>query len=162
MAAAARDARRVHEVPAAPVAGAQADLEEVNAPLPVARLAASAGLDYDAQRTCVRASCRWSGPPTRPRAGCDSSIAGPVAPGRLVLEMGSSDDLRDRQENDPQQGASADAAESEKTEPVWKLPERSDQAPGEETVQVNDAYTGGEAPPAEEPHSDDEQHPTGG
>jgi hypothetical protein len=75
--------------------------------------------------------------------------------------MGSSDDLHDRQEND-QQGASADAAESEKIEAAWKPPERSDQAPREETVQVNDAYAGGEAPPAEESHSDDEQHPTGG
>jgi hypothetical protein len=75
--------------------------------------------------------------------------------------MGSSDDLHDRQEND-QQGESAHAAESEKIVAIWKPPERSDQAPGEETVQVNDTYTGGERPPAEESHADDDQHPTGG
>ena len=38
----------------------------------------------------------------------------------------------------------------------------SDQAPGEEVVQVNDQYTGGEEAPADEPSRDDEQHPTGG
>jgi hypothetical protein len=35
-----------------------------------------------------------------------------------------------------------------------------DQRPGEEVVQVNDAYDGG-GPPPEEP-TKDEQHPTGG
>ena len=38
----------------------------------------------------------------------------------------------------------------------------SDQAPGEEVVQVNDAYRGGGPPPEDEAHQDDEQHPTGG
>jgi len=38
----------------------------------------------------------------------------------------------------------------------------SDQAPGEETVQVNDQYTGGEEAPDEETSGDHEQHPTGG
>jgi hypothetical protein len=46
--------------------------------------------------------------------------------------------------------------------PVWTPPERSDQAPGEEVVQVNDAYTGGGPPPDDETRKDDEQHPTGG
>ena len=44
----------------------------------------------------------------------------------------------------------------------WTPPESSDQAPGEEVVQVNDAYTGAGAPPPEESHRDDDQHPTGG
>jgi hypothetical protein len=35
-----------------------------------------------------------------------------------------------------------------------------DQRPGEEVVQVNDAYSGG-GPPPDEP-TKDEQHPTGG
>jgi hypothetical protein len=37
---------------------------------------------------------------------------------------------------------------------------RGGQRPGEEPVQVNDAYSGGEPPP-EQP-TDDKQHPTGG
>jgi hypothetical protein len=41
-------------------------------------------------------------------------------------------------------------------------PESSDQAPGEEVVQVNDQYTGGGPPPEAEPAPEDEQHPTGG
>jgi hypothetical protein len=44
----------------------------------------------------------------------------------------------------------------------WTVPERSDQAPGEETVQVNDQYVGGGEPPRQEAHQDDDQHPTGG
>lgn len=44
----------------------------------------------------------------------------------------------------------------------WTPPERSDQAPGEEVVQVNDRYRGGGPPPRDENHRDDEQHPTGG
>jgi hypothetical protein len=44
----------------------------------------------------------------------------------------------------------------------WKPPERSDQRPGEEVVQVNDAYTGGGPAPEEEPSREDEQHPHGG
>ncbi|MGH7763641.1 MAG: hypothetical protein ACREOM_04395 [Candidatus Dormibacteraceae bacterium] len=37
----------------------------------------------------------------------------------------------------------------------------SDQAPGEETVQVNDKYIGGGKPPSPAPNEHD-QHPTGG
>jgi hypothetical protein len=40
-------------------------------------------------------------------------------------------------------------------------PQSSDQAPGEEVVQVNDRYTGGGPPPANQPDAD-LQHPTGG
>ncbi|GAC1659037.1 MAG: hypothetical protein NVS9B1_20330 [Candidatus Dormibacteraceae bacterium] len=40
-------------------------------------------------------------------------------------------------------------------------PPRSDQAPGEEVIQVNDPYKGGD-PAREEPGRADEQHPTGG
>jgi hypothetical protein len=40
-------------------------------------------------------------------------------------------------------------------------PQISDQAPGEEVVQVNDAYVGGGPPPANTPDAD-LQHPTGG
>lgn len=53
-------------------------------------------------------------------------------------------------------------AEEATAEAVWTPPEISDQAPGEETVQVNDAYTGGGRPPRDDSHSDDDQHPTGG
>jgi hypothetical protein len=58
--------------------------------------------------------------------------------------------------------AEASAVEDDQPEAVWEPPQRSDQAPGEETVQVNDAYTGNDAPPIDESHGDDEQHPTGG
>jgi len=61
--------------------------------------------------------------------------------------MGSTDDVHDRHEKDQQEGAE-DATEREDMEAMWTPPECSDQAPGEETVQVNDAYAGGEAPPA--------------
>ena len=37
----------------------------------------------------------------------------------------------------------------------------SDQAPGEETVQVNDQYVGG-GPPPSHPSSEHDQHQTGG
>jgi hypothetical protein len=42
-----------------------------------------------------------------------------------------------------------------------RKPVSSDQAPGEETVQVNDKYTGGGPPPAVDP-SEHFQHQTGG
>jgi hypothetical protein len=50
-------------------------------------------------------------------------------------------------------------AEADKTQ---RKPEdaRGGQRPGEEPVQVNDAYSGG-GPPPEQP-SEDKQHPTGG
>jgi len=40
-------------------------------------------------------------------------------------------------------------------------PATSDQAPGEETVQVNDQYVGGGPPPSHSP-SEHDQHQTGG
>jgi hypothetical protein len=43
----------------------------------------------------------------------------------------------------------------------WEPPKKSDQPPGEESVQVNDAYVGGQPPPEVEPNLE-EQHPTGG
>lgn len=52
--------------------------------------------------------------------------------------------------------------ETETDELAWNPPESSDQAPGEETVQVNDAYRGGGPPPENEPSRDDDQHRTGG
>jgi hypothetical protein len=45
---------------------------------------------------------------------------------------------------------------------VKQEPAPSDQAPGEETVPVDDAYTGGGPPPDREPFLDDDQHRTGG
>jgi hypothetical protein len=44
----------------------------------------------------------------------------------------------------------------------WKPAARSDQPPGEEVVQVNDAYAGTGPPPGDELHWSHEQHPTGG
>jgi hypothetical protein len=46
-------------------------------------------------------------------------------------------------------------------ERVWEPPQKSDQPPGEEVVQVNDAYLGGAAPPEGDPIKET-QHPTGG
>jgi hypothetical protein len=46
-------------------------------------------------------------------------------------------------------------------EPTRMKPLPSDQAPGEETVQVNDQYAGGGSPPPRKPSGDD-QHQTGG
>jgi hypothetical protein len=46
------------------------------------------------------------------------------------------------------------------TQPTAK-PKTSDQAPGEEVVQVNDQYAGGGPAPEVEP-SEHAQHPTGG
>lgn len=46
--------------------------------------------------------------------------------------------------------------------PETDLEKRSDQAPGEEVVQVNDPYRGGGPPPEEQHGKEDEQHPTGG
>lgn len=43
----------------------------------------------------------------------------------------------------------------------WEPPAKSDQPPGEEVVQVNDAYVGGQPPPDVEPNVE-EQHPHGG
>ena len=46
-------------------------------------------------------------------------------------------------------------------ERVWAPPDKSDQPPGEEVVQVNDTYSGGAPPPETDPIKE-EQHPTGG
>ena len=67
----------------------------------------------------------------------------------------------DEQPDDRAKREDGEAGEAT-AEAVWTPPEISDQAPGEETVQVNDPYTGGGRPPEDESHSDDEQHPTGG
>lgn len=74
--------------------------------------------------------------------------------------MGSAEDRElDRPaEAEPGQLEPHDAAH----EAQWAPPERSDQAPGEEVVQVNDAYVGGSPPPQDDSHRDDDQHPTGG
>jgi len=47
-------------------------------------------------------------------------------------------------------------------EPLSAKPKRSDQAPGEEVVQVNDKYAGDGPPPGEGPAVREEQHNTGG
>lgn len=47
------------------------------------------------------------------------------------------------------------------TDAVNRKESRSDQAPGEEVVQVNDKYIGGGPPPSQSP-PDDDQHRTGG
>lgn len=47
------------------------------------------------------------------------------------------------------------------TDPVNHKQRRSDQAPGEEVVQVNDRYVGGGPPPSRLP-IDDDKHLTGG
>jgi hypothetical protein len=58
--------------------------------------------------------------------------------------------------------AQGQGAEEEVPQWHWRRPARSDQAPGEETVQVNDQYVGGDrSPRAEAPQSSD-QHQTGG
>jgi hypothetical protein len=51
-------------------------------------------------------------------------------------------------------------AKSERTRRPKPEDARGGQRPGEEPVQVNDAYSGG-GPPPEQP-TDDKQHPTGG
>lgn len=71
--------------------------------------------------------------------------------------MKSTHQVHDQAEDDDPQ-----AADEETTQLAWTPPERSDQAPGEETVQVNDPYTGGGPPPSDESRLDDDQHPTGG
>jgi hypothetical protein len=69
--------------------------------------------------------------------------------------------------NPPKNGpdlVSSAGADVQKESPArrWRPPVRSDQAPGEEVVQVNDAYAGGGPPPEQEPPSSGEQHQTGG
>jgi hypothetical protein len=64
-------------------------------------------------------------------------------------------------EERPDSAADREAGE-EVLVPRWSPPDRSDQAPGEEVVQVNDAYAGGGPPPEAEPQPNADQHPTGG
>jgi hypothetical protein len=71
--------------------------------------------------------------------------------------MKSTDQAHDRTGDDEQR-----AADEATAEPAWTPPEKSDQPPGEETVQVNDAYAGGGPPPGDESQLNDAQHPTGG
>jgi len=59
-----------------------------------------------------------------------------------------------RTDKSPSQGA-------DQTKPDGAEVARSDQAPGEETVQVNDAYSGGGPAPDPDPTLS-EQHQTGG
>lgn len=97
------------------------------------------------------------------RRARDDAARGPAG---KVSGMSSKDEVEGRHENgEPRASgdmAEAGADQSEDIETVWKPPERSDQAPGEETVQVNDAYAGGDRPDADEPPAGDDQHPTGG
>ena len=60
------------------------------------------------------------------------------------------------------QGPEQTGVDEETGERRWTPPARSDQAPGEEVVQVNDAYVGGGPPPEGEPSLTDDQHQTGG
>lgn len=62
----------------------------------------------------------------------------------------------------PDPSAAREVEEADVLVPRWSPPDRSDQAPGEEVVQVNDAYAGGGPPPEAEPLQQAEQHPTGG
>jgi hypothetical protein len=73
-------------------------------------------------------------------------------------------DADDRPQQDEPQAEDAEpqAEDDRGVEAVWTPPERSDQRPGEEAVQVNDRYRGGGPPPRDESHGDDDQHPTGG
>jgi hypothetical protein len=72
--------------------------------------------------------------------------------------MKPEDRVPDRAEDDDRP-----ETDEEITQPGWTPPERSDQAPGEEVVQVNDPYAGGGPPPSrDESNLDDDQHPTGG
>jgi hypothetical protein len=71
--------------------------------------------------------------------------------------MNVTDEGRDRADEAEGQDAQEEAAEWR-----WTRPNRSDQAPGEETVQVNDPYVGDDPPPREEPSPSDDQHQTGG
>jgi hypothetical protein len=71
--------------------------------------------------------------------------------------MNPTDEGRRRAEGEGQ------GAEETASERHWRRPSRSDQAPGEETVQVNDPYVGGDPlPQEEEPSQSEDQHQTGG
>ena len=61
----------------------------------------------------------------------------------------------------PNDRATARHPQKRLTEPVNHKQRSSDQAPGEEVVQVNDKYVGGGPPPSKDPQNDP-QHQTGG
>jgi hypothetical protein len=71
--------------------------------------------------------------------------------------MNAVDEGQDRP-GDPEKGG----AEDESGERQWTPPTRSDQAPGEESVQINDPYVGDDAAPEEETSQGHDQHQTGG
>ncbi len=71
--------------------------------------------------------------------------------------MSAVDQGRDRAEGPEGQGA-----EEESGERQWRPPTSSDQAPGEESVQINDPYVGDDAAPEEETSQGHDQHQTGG
>lgn len=50
----------------------------------------------------------------------------------------------------------------EPIEKALKDPRKSDQAPGEQTVQVNDSYESSKASVDTDPSAEDAQHPHGG
>jgi len=83
------------------------------------------------------------------------------AKGRLVAWPVVSDLDRDDSVAEHEDPSDPDG-EPETAGTDWTPPERTDQAPGEEVVQVNDQYRGGGPAPLDETHRDDEQHPTGG
>jgi hypothetical protein len=66
------------------------------------------------------------------------------------------------EDGDRAAGAEKRAPKEESAEWHWNRPTRSDQAPGEDAVQVNDPYVGGDPPPEEETSQSDDQHQTGG
>lgn len=66
------------------------------------------------------------------------------------------------QGRDPAEEAEGQGAQEEVTERRWSPPASSDQAPGEETVQVNDQYVAGDLTPEEEAPQGSDQHQTGG
>ncbi len=71
--------------------------------------------------------------------------------------MNAMDEGRNQGEEPEGHGAEEEAAQRH-----WRPPTRSDQAPGEETVQVNDPYVGGDPAPQEETSQSNDQHQTGG
>jgi len=71
--------------------------------------------------------------------------------------MSAVDEGRNRGE-----GPGGPGAEEEPGERQWSPPTRSDQAPGEESVQINDPYVGDDPAPEEETPQGDDQHQTGG
>jgi hypothetical protein len=71
--------------------------------------------------------------------------------------MNPVDEGQDRRGDSEKGGADEDFGERQ-----WTPPTRSDQAPGEESVQINDPYVGDDPAPEEETPQGDDQHQTGG